>query len=42
MAVKQLPTLSPIPEPPNRLVGDQERFDTMTFNRHRKRWSTST
>ena len=32
MAVKQLPTLSPIPEPPNRLVGDQERFDTMTFN----------
>ena len=32
MAVKQLPTLSPIPEPPNRLVGDQERFDTMAFN----------
>ena len=32
MAVKQLSTLSPIPEPPNRLVGDQERFDTMTFN----------
>ena len=32
MAVKQLPTLSPIPEPPNRLVGDQERFDKMTFN----------
>ena len=32
MAVKQLPTLSPIPESPNRLVGDQERFDTMTFN----------
>ena len=30
--MKQLPTLSPIPEPPNRLVGDQERFDTMTFN----------
>lgn len=24
MAVKQLPTLSPIPESPNRLVGDQE------------------
>jgi hypothetical protein len=32
MAVKQLPKISPIPEPPNRLVGDQERFDTMTFN----------
>ena len=32
MAVKQLPTLSPIPEPPNRLVGDQERFDVLTFN----------
>ena len=32
MAVKQLPTLSEIPEPPNRLVGDQERFDVLTFN----------
>ena len=32
MAVKQLPKISPIPEPPNRLDGDQERFDTMTFN----------
>lgn len=32
MAVKQLPTMSVIPEPPNRLVGDQERFDTMAFN----------
>ena len=32
MAVKQLPKISPIPEPPNRLVGDQEPFDTMTFN----------
>ena len=32
MAVKQLPKISPIPEPPNRLVGDQERFDVLTFN----------
>ena len=32
MAVKQLPKISDLPEPPDRLVGDQERFDTMTFN----------
>ena len=32
MAVKQLPKLSEIPEPPDRLVGDQERFDVMTFD----------
>ena len=32
MAVKQLPKLSELPEPPDRLVGDQERFDVLTFN----------
>ena len=32
MAVKQLPKLSELPEPPDRLVGDQERFDVMTFD----------
>ena len=32
MAVKQLPKISDIPEPPDRLVGDQERFDVLTFN----------
>lgn len=26
MAVKQLPKISDLPEPPDRLVGDQERF----------------
>lgn len=32
MAVKQLPKISDLPEPPDRLVGDQERFDVLTFN----------
>ena len=32
MAVKKLPVLSELPEPPDRLVGDQERFDVLTFN----------
>ena len=32
MAVKQLPKLSEIPEPPDRLVGDQKRFDVITFD----------
>ena len=32
MAVKQLPKISNLPEPPDRLVGDQERFDVLTFN----------
>ena len=32
MAVKQLPKVSDLPEPPDRLVGDQERFDVLTFN----------
>lgn len=32
MAVKQLPKLSELPEPPDRLIGDQERFDVLTFN----------
>lgn len=32
MAVNQLPKLSELPEPPDRLVGDQERFDVLTFN----------
>ncbi len=32
MAVKQLPNISDLPEPPDRLVGDQERFDVLTFN----------
>ena len=32
MAVKQLPKISDLPEPPGRLVGDQERFDVLTFN----------
>ena len=32
MAVKQLPKLSELPEPPDRLGGDQERFDVLTFN----------
>jgi len=32
MAVKQLPKLSELPEPPDRLVGDQERFDVMIFD----------
>ena len=32
MAVKQLPKISELPEPPDRLVGDQERFDVLTFN----------
>ena len=31
MAVKQLPKISDLPEPPDRLVGDQERFDVLTF-----------
>ena len=32
MAVKQLSKISDLPEPPDRLVGDQERFDVLTFN----------
>ena len=32
MAVKQLPKISDLPEPPDRLVGDQERFDVLAFN----------
>ena len=32
MAVKQLPKISDLPEPPDRLMGDQERFDVLTFN----------
>ena len=32
MAIKQLPKISDLPEPPDRLVGDQERFDVLTFN----------
>ena len=32
MAVKLLPKISDLPEPPDRLVGDQERFDVLTFN----------
>lgn len=32
MAVKQLSKISNLPEPPDRLVGDQERFDVLTFN----------
>ena len=32
MVVKQLPKISDLPEPPDRLVGDQERFDVLTFN----------
>ena len=32
MAVKQLPKISDLPEPPDRLVGDQERFDVLMFN----------
>lgn len=32
MAVKQLPKLSELPEPPDRLIGDQDRFDVLTFN----------
>ena len=32
MAVKQLPKISDLPEPPDRLVGDQERFDGLAFN----------
>ena len=32
MAVKQIPKISDLPEPPDRLVGDQERFDVLTFN----------
>ena len=32
MAVKQLPKILDLPEPPDRLVGDQERFDVLTFN----------
>ena len=32
MAVKQLFKISDLPEPPDRLVGDQERFDVLTFN----------
>ena len=32
MAVKQLPKISDLPEPPDRLVGNQERFDVLTFN----------
>lgn len=31
MAVNQLSTLSALPSPPNRFVGDQERFDEMAF-----------
>ena len=32
MAVNQIPKISDLPEPPDRLVGDQERFDVLTFN----------
>lgn len=32
MAVKQLFRISDLPEPPDRLVGNQERFDVLTFN----------
>ena len=32
MAVKQLFKISDLPEPPDRLVGNQERFDVLTFN----------
>lgn len=31
MAVNQLPALSALPSPPNRFVGDQERFDEMAY-----------
>ena len=32
MAVNQISKISDLPEPPDRLVGDQERFDVLTFN----------
>ncbi|WP_279141239.1 pyocin knob domain-containing protein, partial [Bilophila wadsworthia] len=30
--MNQIPKISDLPEPPDRLVGDQERFDVLTFN----------
>lgn len=32
MAVNQISKISDLPEPPDRLVGDQGRFDVLTFN----------